>query len=231
MFLHGSKGEKVPVKSSPGKVITFSAWFYDLMARWFVMRGKEQEIRQMTADLAQLQSGEVVLDVGCGTGTQALVAKKRVGETGRVCGIDPSTSLLAGARRKALRSGLSIDFQPGGIEQLPYPDQSFDVVLSTFMMHHLPDDIKRQGLAEIARVLRPGGRLLVIDFKRSEEHQDHPEQFGAGELGLQDFPALMNDAGFSQSETREIPFRIRSVAAGHQHYGYIRARKSLRAER
>ena len=225
MFMHGSKEEKIPVKSSPGIVMTTPAWVYDLMARWFVMRGREQEFRRMAADLAQLQSGEAVLDVGCGTGTQALVAKQRVGATGHVCGIDPSASLLAGARRKAMHSGLSIDFQPGGIEQLPYPDQSFDVVLSTFMMHHLPDDIKRQGLAEIARVLRPGGRLLVIDFMRSEEHQDHPEQFGAGDLGLQDFPALMSDAGFSQTQTGEIPFRIRSVAAGHQHYGFVKAKK------
>lgn len=225
MFMHGSKEEKTPV-NSPGIVMTTPAWVYDLMARWFVMRGREQVFRRMAADLAQLQSGEAVLDVGCGTGTQALVAKQRVGAAGRVCGIDPSASLLAGARRKAMHSGLSIDFQPGGIERLPYPDQSFDVVLSTFMMHHLPDDIKRQGFAEIVRVLRPGGRLLVIDFKRSEEHQDHPEQFGAGELGLQDFPALMRDAGFSQTETGEIPFRIRSAAAGHQYYGFVRAKKS-----
>jgi ubiquinone/menaquinone biosynthesis C-methylase UbiE len=209
-----------------GIVITFSAWWYDLVVRWFVMRGKEQTFRQMTADLAQLQPGEAVLDVGCGTGTQALVAKKRVGETGRVCGLDPSVSLLAAARRKAKRAGLSIDFQPGGIEQVPAPSQSFDVVLSTFMMHHVPDHLKRQGLAEIARILTPGGRLLIIDFKRSEEHQSQSDQFGAGEIGLQGLPALLQEAGFSQIETGEIPFRIRSVVAAHTHYGFIRAKRS-----
>jgi ubiquinone/menaquinone biosynthesis C-methylase UbiE len=212
-------------------IITISAWFYDLMVRWFVMHGREQEFRQMIVDLARLQSGETVLDVGCGSGTLPLVAKKRVGKTGRVCGIDPSVPLLAGARRKAAKVGLPIDFQPGGIEQIPFSDQSFDVVLSTFMMHHLPDDLKRQGLSEIARVLKPGGCLLVVDFKRAEEHQGQPAQPGAGSMGLQDLSVLMKEAGFSQMETGEIPFHIRSFDAGHQHYGFISARSSQGRER
>ncbi|GHO81778.1 hypothetical protein KSD_95490 [Ktedonobacter sp. SOSP1-85] len=212
--------------NSPGIVIAFPAWWYDLLVRWVVMSGKEHTFRQMAADVAQLQPGETVLDVGCGTGTQALVAKKRVGELGQVCGIDPSLSLLAGARRKATRAGLSIDFQPGGIEQIPFPDQVFDVVLSTFVMHHVPDNLKHQGLTEIARVLKPGGRLLMIDFKHSEEHQNRSEPFGEGEIGLQDLPALLKQAGFSQRETGEIPFRIRSVSSAHKHYGFVKARRS-----
>ena len=105
MFMHGSKEEKIPVKSSPGIVMTTPAWVYDLMARWFVMRGREQEFRRMAADLAQLQSGEAVLDVGCGTGTQALVAKQRVGATGHVCGIDPSASCTRRSPEAASRGG------------------------------------------------------------------------------------------------------------------------------
>lgn len=167
-----------------------------------------------------------MLDVGCGTGTQALVAKVCVGETARVCGIDPSRTLLAKARRKARRAGLSIDFQPGGIERIPAPSQSFDVVLSTFMMHHMSDTLKYQGLAEIARVLTPGGRLLIIDFKRSQEHESKPGAFGAGEIALQDLPALLSQAGFSQIETGEMPFRIRSVSAAHPSYGFVKAIKS-----
>ncbi len=226
MFTHKSRESGPSSQGSSGIVITFSAWWYDLMVGWFVMHRKEQTFRHTTADLAQIQTGETVLDVGCGTGTQALVAKKRVGETGRVCGIDPSRPLLAAAQRKAKRAGLHIDFQPGGIEHIPAPSQSFDVVLSTFMMHHVPDTLKYQGLAEIARILTPGGRLLLIDFKRSEEHPGRPEQFGAGDIALQDIPVLLKEAGFSQIETGEIPFRIRSVSAAHPHYGYIRAKKS-----
>jgi ubiquinone/menaquinone biosynthesis C-methylase UbiE len=222
MFMHGSKASAPRTRG----IIAFPAWLYDLVARWFVMGGREQEFRRMTVDLAQLQPGETVLDVGCGTGTLALAAYDRVGETGRVCGIDPSVQLLAGARRKAARRNLPITFQLGGIEQLTFPDQLFDVVLSTFMMHHVPDDLKRQGLSEIARVLKPGGRLLVVDFKRPDVHQDRPAHLGAGEIGLQDLPALAKEAGLSQIETGEIPFRIRSLAAGHQAYGFIRARKN-----
>jgi len=174
----------------------------------FILGGSEQALRQATADLAQLQPNETVLDVGCGTGTLALVARQRVGPTGRVYGIDPSAQLLARARRKAARRGLEINFQPGVIEQIPFPDRSFDVVLSTLMMHHLPDDLKRQGLAEIARVLKPGGRLLVVDFKRPEERHSQPARpVDSRNSGIQDQPALMKEAGFSQVETGEIPFR------------------------
>ncbi|GHO93693.1 hypothetical protein KSF_037410 [Reticulibacter mediterranei] len=230
-FTHIHKESGAASASQRRGIVAFSAWRYDLLVQWFVMHGKEQAFRRMTTDLAGLQPGESVLDVGCGTGTLALEAKKRVGGTGRVCGIDPSQSLLAGAHRKAKRNSLSIDFQPGGIEQIPFPDHSFDVVLSTFMMHHVPDDLKRQGFVEIVRVLKAGGRLLLIDFKRAEEHQSQPEPLGAGSMGLQDLPALMKDVGFSQIEMGEIPFHIRSAVAVHKHYGFIRARKGLVAEK
>src|SRR2546421_8698595 len=154
---HHERPNAQPTPSKREAIITFSAWRYDLIVRWLVMRGKEQVFRGKIADLARLQSGEAVLDVGCGTGTQALVAKERIGKTGHVCGIDPSVSLLAGARRKAARAGLTIDFRVGGIERIAFPDRSFDVVLSTFMFHHLPDDLKRQGLSEVARVLKADG--------------------------------------------------------------------------
>ncbi len=72
-------------------------------------------------------------------------------------------------------------------------------------MHQLPDDLKRQGLSEIARVLKPGGRLLVVDTKRPEEGE-RPRfvHVGPWNSGIQDQPALMQEAGFSQVETREI---------------------------
>jgi ubiquinone/menaquinone biosynthesis C-methylase UbiE len=204
------------------------AWLYDRLM-WFVTYGREQTFRHMIVDQAQLHPGETVLDVGCGTGTLAIVAKERVGATGRVSGIDAAPRMIALARRKAARGGCTLDFQVGLIEQLAFPDQSFDVVLSTFMMHHLPDDLKRQGLAEIVRVLKPEGHLLVTDFNRPQERQSQPEQFGVGEMGVQDLPALMKEAGFSQTETGEILFPIRSLGrrrAGHQTYGFVRARKS-----
>jgi SAM-dependent methyltransferase len=195
-----------------GLVLT-SGWRYDLLL-WLgnlVVGGKWQQLRQRTADLAQLHTGETVLDVGCGTGTLALLAKPRVGHTGQVCGIDPSASMIARAQRKAVQHGLAIDFQVGLIERIPFPDRSFNVVLSTFMMHVLPDDLKRQGLAEIARVLKPGGRLLVVDTKRpetAEARRAHMVHVGPWQSGVQDQPALMAAAGFVQIEQGDIDIGV-----------------------
>ena len=107
-----------------------------------------------------------VLEVGCGTGEVAQRAQVRVGPAGRVSGIDPSAQMIDVASKKAARAGLDIDYRVAAIEALPYPDSSFDVVLSSLMMHHLPDELKSAGLAEVRRVLKPGGRLLIVDFKR-----------------------------------------------------------------
>jgi len=208
---HGGHG-KESMPQTRGLLITW-AWFYDTLV-WIMTGGKEKAMRNMTADLAQLQPGEAVLEVGCGTGSLTLVAGERVGSTGRVCGIDPAPQMLAVARRKAARHGLPVEFQPGVIEQLAFPDHSFDVVLSSAMMHHLPDDLKRQGLKEIARVLKPGGRLLIVDFMSPQEHSQPRLAFfvgkehGAGPWNskVEDLPALMKEAGFSQIESGATGF-------------------------
>jgi SAM-dependent methyltransferase len=138
-----------------------------------------------------------------------------------VCGIDLGPKQIARARSKAGRASIPIDFQVGVIERLAFPDQSFDVVLSTLMMHHLPDDLKRLGLAEMARMLKPGGRLVIVDFKRAEKQQGRLARLGAGSLGLQDLPRLLKEAGFSQMESGEIAF---PRLLGLEGAGFVRAR-------
>ncbi len=201
-----SKSGKASTKITRGLILD-TGWRYDL-TEWlfdtFLFRGKLLELRQRTADLARIQSGEKVLDVGCGTGTLAIEVMPRVGATGHVFGIDPGEQQIARARSKAARRGLSIEFQIGVIEHLDFPDQTFDVVLSTIMMHHLSDNLKRQGLAEIARVLKPGGRLVIADFKRPEERPAQPVRFGAGGSRIQDLAALVKDAGFLRVEIEEM---------------------------
>jgi ubiquinone/menaquinone biosynthesis C-methylase UbiE len=90
------------------------------------------------------------------------------------------------------------------IEQLAFPDQTFDVVFSTLMMHHLPAPLKRQGLAEIARVLTSNGRLVIADFTRKQDRAGQAARFHAGGSSLQDLIALVQDAGFDQVETEEM---------------------------
>jgi ubiquinone/menaquinone biosynthesis C-methylase UbiE len=138
---------------------------YDLLGN-VVTLGRAAAMREQTVELAELRPGERALEVGCGTGEIAQRARVRVGTDGHVSGIDPSADMIARAQRKALRAGLDIDYRMGAIEALPYADASFDVVLSSLMMHHLPDALKSAGLAEVRRVLEPGGRLLIVDFKR-----------------------------------------------------------------
>lgn len=221
-----NKSDEASRKKTKGLVLD-AGWRYDLV-EWFfdtfLFRGKLRELRQRTADLAGIEPGEKVLDVGCGTGTLATEVARRVDATGRVFGIDPGEHQIARARFKAARRGLSIEFQIGMIEHLDFPDQTFDVVLSTIMMHHLSDTLKRQGLAEIARVLKPGGRLVIADFRRPEERPAQPVRLGAGGSRIQDLVALVKEAGFLRVETEEMRLpRFPAHTAGFA--GFVRANK------
>jgi len=220
-----SEASKASAKETKGLILN-GGWRYDLMG-WFcdtfLFRGQWRELRQRTANLASIQPGEQVLDVGCGTGTLAMEVARRVGRAGRVAGVDPGIQQIARARSKAARSHVPIEFQIGVIEQLRFADQSFDVVLSTLMMHHLPDSLKRQGLAEIARVLKPGGRLVIADFKRKKERQGRAARFHAGGSSMQDLVAMVSDAGFELVETEEMqPPRFSAFPGA----GLVRACKS-----
>jgi ubiquinone/menaquinone biosynthesis C-methylase UbiE len=185
---HEKKLAWVTTPQTRGIVMNWGS-FYDVVM-WFLTRGNERALRQDIADLIGYQPGESVLDIGCGTGTLALVAKERVGSAGSVHGIDPAPRQIARARAKASRQGLAVDFQLGVIERLPFPDQTFDVAQSTFMIDHVPEDLQRQGFKEIARVLKPGGRLFILITG-----------------SVQTLTEMMKEAGFSQVETGETEYQ------------------------
>lgn len=146
-------------------MIRWARW-YDL-GTWLMSFGREPAMRRETLKLAAIRDGESVLDVGCGTGTLTLAAKRRAGE-GAICGIDASDEMIEVARRKAAKRAAEVDFRVALIEEVPYPDGSFDVVLSSLMLHHLPDELKRKGFEEMRRVLKPGGRVLAVDLSGSK---------------------------------------------------------------
>lgn len=120
-------------------------------------------------DRAELRAGQRVLDVGCGTGN-LLVALRATHPEVDAAGIDPDERALARARRK-LGAG-SVRLDRGFAGELPYPDGTFDRVLSTLMFHHLDTAEKERMLAEVRRVLAPGGLLLLADFA-GEAHRAH----------------------------------------------------------
>lgn len=149
-----TKSKGIPIKGGFAK-------HYDSYNKW---GGFGQAFRERIADEADLRSDDSVLDCGCGTGTLAVIAKRRVGADGKVRGIDLSTDQLDIAREKARKENLDIDFHEGSIDELPFPDDSFDVIFSTLMLHHVPNSVKVSAFREMRRVLKPGGRIVIADF-------------------------------------------------------------------
>jgi arsenite methyltransferase len=112
--------------------------------------------------LGRLEPGENVLDVGSGAGTDSLVAAQMVGPEGSVKGVDMTPEMLATARASAAAMGITnAEFVEGEAEHLPFPDESFDVVISNGVIDLIPD--KDAVYSEISRVLRPGGRIQIAD--------------------------------------------------------------------
>ncbi|HLV66759.1 MAG TPA: class I SAM-dependent methyltransferase [Polyangiaceae bacterium] len=133
--------------------------FYDPLVR---LIGGDRRRRRLI-EQAALRPGLRVLDVGCGTGTLLVDIQRR--ESGiTATGLDPDPKALSRARRKAERAGVSVRFDQGFSDQLPYADASFDRVFSSFMLHHLKADEQERTLREVRRVLVPGGSLHLLDF-------------------------------------------------------------------
>ena len=148
--------KKIETPSKTGKVLHGAAT-YDVLV-WLMTLGRERAFPEKMLRLAHLEPGESVLDVGCGTGTLAIAAKRQVGTTGTVYGVDASPEMIARAEKKAKKAGVKVVFKNAFAQSLPFPDAQFDVVLTTVMLHHLPRTARQELAVEIRRVLRPGGR-------------------------------------------------------------------------
>jgi ubiquinone/menaquinone biosynthesis C-methylase UbiE len=190
--------------STTGRVL-HSAALYDLLL-WLVSLGRERGFREKVLGLARLQPGESVLDVGCGTGTLAIAAKRHVGPTGAVYGIDASPEMIARADKKARKTSVDVVFKNGFAEALPFADATLDAVLSTVMLHHLPRKMRQQCAHEIRRVLKPGGRVLAVDFGGAA--QERKTLFGRlhrhGYVRLSDIIAVLSEAGLKSVESGAV---------------------------
>ena len=210
-----------------GRLIHWARW-YDILLK-FKFLGQLGKLREVPLDLAALRPGERVLDVGCGTGDLALAAARRVGPHGPVVGIDAAPEMIEVAQRKARRMGRRVQFRLEPVEALSFPAGSFDVVLSSLMMHHLPGDLKQRALGEIRRVLRPGGRIVIIDIQPTARsprpwepgwlvtrlHRRHAHTGAAPRPAGAALTDLLREAGFTATE---------SGPTRYDWIGYARAR-------
>ncbi len=203
--------------SAPGDdfrpALAFTAltpWF-DVVARVAI---RDNALKERLADLLPLQPGQAALDVGCGTGTLLLRLRERQPQA-RFFGADADPTALAIAARKAAAAGASLALTVASATRLPFPDAAFDAVTTSLLLHHLATAEKRQALAEIRRVLRPGGRLLAADYDAPRTWLETLaflpvrlfDGFDATEANAQgELPTLIQAAGLEDIQTcAELP--------------------------
>jgi SAM-dependent methyltransferase len=194
----------------PGMGKHFLLPFYDVVHHLFGL----QPIHEEMVTLAGLRDGHRVLDVGCGTGNLLRTIGGHHPGT-ELVGLDPDPKALARARRKARRAGVNVRLDQGFAQELPYEDGSVDRVFSSLMLHHLDTPSKDALLAEIRRVLRPDGLLVLADAVVDEHGHGHGHR--PGRRGMRAHlvdnvgdavPRRIAAAGFTAEPTRTMSLRV-----------------------
>lgn len=183
---------------------------YDPLLRWGM---REQTFKARLIERAGIQAGQHVLDLGCGTGTLTLMIKQTV-PMAHVTGLDGDSEVLSIARVKSVRAGLSIRWDLGLAYDLPYPDCSFDTVVSSLVMHHLVRQDKLRSFREVLRVLKPRGTFRLLDFGRPFSFLTRMQAAimrnfeEAGDNFSGQLPALLREAAFPYAYEAEATTTI-----------------------
>jgi ubiquinone/menaquinone biosynthesis C-methylase UbiE len=190
--------------------------------------GRRSAVYNRLAELSGARPGDRVLDVGCGTGYFAQRLARIVAPVGRggthsqqgsVTGVDASAGMLDQARRSA-RSA-ACEFVVGAAERLEFADGSFDIVTSSLMLHHLPPELRAQALGEMHRVLRPGGQLLIGEFRPPSTRFGRRLIASVTGPAMQEdmrsaLPGLIREAGFTDLRTGDLRPWITYAQAARQ---------------
>lgn len=180
---------------------------YDRFVNAFFAGRRPAVFRKLTR-LSGAEPGDHALDVGCGTGYLTSMLAAAVAPNGSATGVDASAAMVDEASR--LRSSAHCTYTVGAAERLEFDDGRFDVVTSSLMLHHLPTELRAPALREMRRVLRPGGRLLIAEFR--------PPRTGLGRhvVGSITGPAMQED------QRPLLPGLFREAGFGTPHTGDLR---------
>jgi demethylmenaquinone methyltransferase/2-methoxy-6-polyprenyl-1,4-benzoquinol methylase/phosphoethanolamine N-methyltransferase len=204
-------------QQTEGVTLDHAAKVYDILAPLMTL-GLERRYHRLVIQQLALRGSERILDIGCGTGTLTRdIAAALADKKNSLCtGLDAAEKMIAAAKKKA--SGIpNIHFDAAIAERLPYENGSFDAAVSTFFFHHIHFELKKKVLAETARILKPGGRFIIVDV-------DVPTTwFGAlcahsGHWLFQQNEIAENSAGKLREAFSVSPFNWKAVS---HHSGYI----------
>jgi len=206
-----------------GKIIPkWSSKYVDTIEN-IIFLGRLEKIWNRLITASELKPSEKVIDVGCGSGKLTLMIAKKLKDGGEVIGIDASENMINECTRSGLHKEYPVKFQVGLMEKLSFADNYFDVVITSLAIHHVPKDVKFAAFKEFSRVLKTGGRLLILD---------HGKPYRLG-LKFLFFPMRWNILEFQAENFRgEIPNMIKSVFHNVEEkdkfYGWLRIWRAIK---